>query len=187
MRTLHYNVVAFKGLYWGPTYSPCTLRSWHRSYRDHIAGQQFADDTQLESPCDMDEHSVKATVKNLEHCCRDIKTWMLENRLKLNDHKTEILLCRPASIQNAILTEHIQVGESDHLVSLCQGPWTGYCCKSGSDNAHRQCDQVLLLPPQVTAKTPTLSDSRCSKCHCGVSHHVQAIVMALCWASQLIS
>ena len=41
---------------------------------DQIARQHFADDTELESPCDMDEDSVKAIVKHLEHCCRDVKT-----------------------------------------------------------------------------------------------------------------
>ena len=60
----------------------------------------------------MDEGSVKATVKNLEHCCRDIKTRMLENRLKLYDDKTEVLLCGPSSLQKAALIEHIQAGES---------------------------------------------------------------------------
>ena len=41
------------------------------------------------------------------------------------------------------------------------------------DSQHQQCDQVLLLPPQVTRKTSALSDSRYSKCHWGVSHHIQ--------------
>ena len=66
---------------------------------------------QLESPCDTGEDSVKATVKNLEHCYRDIKTRMLENRLKLNDEKIEVLLRRPSSLRKVALTEHMQVGE----------------------------------------------------------------------------
>ena len=60
----------------------------------------------------MDEDSVKATGKNLEHCYRDIKTWMLENKLKLSDDKTEVLLCGPSSLQKVALIEHIQVGKS---------------------------------------------------------------------------
>ena len=75
--------------------------------RYQIARQHFANDTQLESPCDMDETSYKATAKNPEHCCREIKTWMLENGLKLNDDRTEVLLCRPCSPQKAALVEYI--------------------------------------------------------------------------------
>ena len=44
-----------------------------------VERQHFVDDTQLESPCDTDEDSVKAAVKNPEHFCRDIKTLMKEN------------------------------------------------------------------------------------------------------------
>ena len=74
--------------------------------RYHVAKQHSAGDTQLESPCDMDEDSVKAAVKNLEHCCRDTRTWMKENRLKLYDDKNEVFLCRPSSLQKAALIEH---------------------------------------------------------------------------------
>ena len=42
--------------------------------RYQIARQHFAGVTQLESSYDTDEDSVKATVTNLEHYCRDIKT-----------------------------------------------------------------------------------------------------------------
>ena len=75
--------------------------------RYQIARQHFADDTQLEFLCGTDEYSVKATVKNLQHCCRDIKTWMLENRLKHNDEKTEVLLCGPSFLQEVALIECI--------------------------------------------------------------------------------
>ena len=65
----------------------CTSQMGQIIDRYQLARQQFADDTILESPCDTDEDSVKVTLKNREHCCRDIKTWMLENRLKLNEDK----------------------------------------------------------------------------------------------------
>ena len=38
-----------------------------------ITRQHFADDTHLESACGTDGDSIKAAVKNLEPCCRDIK------------------------------------------------------------------------------------------------------------------
>ena len=53
---------------------------------DQIARQHFAYDT----PCDMDEDSVKATGEHLEYCSIDVKTWMLQNRLKPSDDKIEV-------------------------------------------------------------------------------------------------
>ena len=83
-----------------------------------IPKQHFADDTQLESPFDPDENSVKAAIKNLEHCCGDIKTWMMENRLKLDYDKTEVLLCRSSSLQRTAPIDHnIQVCESQISLS----------------------------------------------------------------------
>ena len=119
---------------------------------------------QLESPCDTGEDSVKATVKSLEHCCTDIKTWVLENRLKLNDDKTEVLLCRPSSLQKAALIEHILVGELQ--INL-------------SDSVR---DLGLVIDANLDMTThirslgklwPFLTQDA-AKCHCGVSRHVQA-------------
>ena len=42
---------------------------------------------------------------------------MLENKLKLNDDKIEVLLCGPSSLQMVVLIEHIQVGESQISLS----------------------------------------------------------------------
>jgi len=39
--------------------------------------------------------NVHGLVNTLEVCINDVKTWMLENKLKLNDEKTEVLLCNP--------------------------------------------------------------------------------------------
>lgn len=58
---------------------------------------------------------------NLEHCCRDIKTWMAENKLKLNDDKAEVLLLWTSiSLKGstATMTDHVHVVKSQ--ISLCQ-------------------------------------------------------------------
>ena len=52
--------------------------------------QLFADDTQLQKPAPPNE--VTSLTKELNACTDDIKTWMMENQLKLNDGKTEVLL-----------------------------------------------------------------------------------------------
>ena len=52
--------------------------------------QLFADDTQLQKSAPLNE--VTNLTKELNACTYNIKTWMTENQLKLNDGKTEALL-----------------------------------------------------------------------------------------------
>ena len=52
--------------------------------------QLFADATQLKKSAPLSE--VTNLTKELNACTDDIKTWMTENQLKLNDDKTEALL-----------------------------------------------------------------------------------------------
>ena len=52
--------------------------------------QLFADDTQLQKSAPLSE--VIDLTKEFNACTDDIKTWMTENLLKLNDDKTEALL-----------------------------------------------------------------------------------------------
>ena len=49
----------------------------------------IADDTQLQKSALLNE--VTNLTKELNACTDDIKTWMTENQLKLNDDKTEAL------------------------------------------------------------------------------------------------
>ena len=51
--------------------------------------QLFTDDTQLQKSAPFSE--VINLTKELNACTDDIKTWMMENHLKLNDNKTEAL------------------------------------------------------------------------------------------------
>ena len=51
--------------------------------------QLFADDTQLQKSAPLSE--VNNLTKEPNACTDDIKTWMTENQLKLNDDKTEAL------------------------------------------------------------------------------------------------
>ena len=52
--------------------------------------QLFAADTQLQKSAAVSE--LTNVTKELSACTDDIKTWMMENQLKLNDDKTEALL-----------------------------------------------------------------------------------------------
>ena len=60
-----------------------------------VSNQSFADDTQLyDSSSPSEIHSV---VQNVEDCISDVKVWMNQNQLKLNDDKTEALLIQSKS------------------------------------------------------------------------------------------
>ena len=49
----------------------------------------YADDTQLYLT--FDAQAAATSVVKLEHCVRDIQAWMCENKLKLNEGKTEVI------------------------------------------------------------------------------------------------
>ena len=53
----------------------------------------YADDTQLY--LSIEPSNVSDIVFALENCIRDVKSWMLENKLQLNADKTEIMLINP--------------------------------------------------------------------------------------------
>ena len=57
--------------------------------------QSFADDTQLQ--VSVPPSNIQSAISFLETCLSDIQTWMLENKLKLNNDKTEAPLLRSSS------------------------------------------------------------------------------------------
>ena len=78
-----------------------------------IGRQFFADDTQLVNSFSPKPDIVARVVENLENCCSKIKEWMLFNRLKLNDDKTEVILFGSEEKRNSANLHSIKVGDSD--------------------------------------------------------------------------
>ena len=73
----------------------------------------YADDTQLYLSYNVEEPSEEnLTHERIELCISDIKSWMSNNKLKLNDDKTELLIVLSESAQNKIQNTHIQIGSS---------------------------------------------------------------------------
>ena len=60
-----------------------------------IESQSFADDTQLQ--VSVRPSNIQSAISSLQTCLSDIQTWMLKNKLKLNNDKTEALLLRSSS------------------------------------------------------------------------------------------
>ena len=56
-----------------------------------INHHMYADDTQLYQAASIDD--LPSLVNTIESCCSDVKSWMLSNGLKLNEDKTEVLVC----------------------------------------------------------------------------------------------
>jgi hypothetical protein len=77
--------------------------------RFQIGRQFFADDTQLLNTLPPDPALARSALERLESCCVAVKSWMTRNRLKLNDDKTEALLCGPKARRELISTSAVQV------------------------------------------------------------------------------
>ena len=73
----------------------------------------YADDTQLYISLDPDnELNFSSSLKNLEHCIADIRLWMTQNLLKLNDNKTNILYLASPHCVKSLKTPALQMGAS---------------------------------------------------------------------------
>ena len=72
----------------------------------------FADDSELYSCLPTEPESALSSLRNVESCCRQIKIWMTKNKLKLNEQKTEVLLCGPSSRTETVSVDCLSVGEA---------------------------------------------------------------------------
>ena len=72
----------------------------------------YADDSQLYCSFPPDPLSAKSALERLEACCSAVKIWMTRNRLKLNDEKTEALLCGTKTKRKVVGISSVQVGDA---------------------------------------------------------------------------
>ena len=66
----------------------------------------YADDTPIYTEFDLSPHSAHEARNKMEACIADIRAWMRENKLQLNEVKTELVIlvgipffCRSESVQ----------------------------------------------------------------------------------------
>ncbi|PVD30942.1 hypothetical protein C0Q70_10217 [Pomacea canaliculata] len=76
--------------------------------RFQMGSQFFADDTQILNSFPPDPAVARVALQRLESCCVAVKAWMTSNRLKLNDVKTEALLCGPRARREQIGISAVQ-------------------------------------------------------------------------------
>ena len=93
-----------------PNIGVSTLEPLSDIIANHFVNHQlFADDTQLQKSAPLSE--VTNFTKELKACTDDIKAWMTENQIKLNDDKTEALLSLSSSLKPTVsLPASITVG-----------------------------------------------------------------------------
>ena len=72
----------------------------------------FADDSELYSCLPTEPEPALSALRNVESCCQQIKIWMTKNKLKLNEQKTEVLLCGPSSRGETVPVDCLSVGEA---------------------------------------------------------------------------
>ena len=79
-------------------------------FRVHV----YADDTQLY--ISFSPYDILSTVSNIEHCLREIKYWMSNNFLKLNEDKTKFLLISSKDDLHNIYTD-LCISFSGNIIS----------------------------------------------------------------------
>ena len=76
----------------------------------------YADDTQLYIKFDLSDPSIALEKINL--CISDIRTWMIKNKLKINDSKTEFLVLSSSFFKQQFNDLQINVGNTEINPSL---------------------------------------------------------------------
>ena len=80
----------------------------------------YADDTQLYTHFKVrDASSLHCAIERLEHCAKDVRSWMIKNKLMLNDSKTELLVVAPSNCMQSVLAckPCVKVGDAIILPS----------------------------------------------------------------------
>ena len=72
--------------------------------------KMFADDTELYGSFKPTVESTLVLVDKVEGCCDELKEWMSANKLKLNDQKTEVLVCGSKRSLEKLDLQSVRIG-----------------------------------------------------------------------------
>ena len=79
---------------------------WHHKLNYHI----YADDTQVY--CASDFENLQNDLDRINSCISDIRTWMIRNKLKINDDKTEFFIRSPYASDGIPNQLELSIGEA---------------------------------------------------------------------------
>ena len=87
--------------------------SYLNFFKDHLPeAHAYADDTQLYLSFQQDSAMSEADAVNALHSCiKDIRTWMIVDKLKLNDEKTELIVIGSRVQQARLVLIELKIGQ----------------------------------------------------------------------------
>jgi exonuclease III len=107
--------------------------------RHGLSIHMYADDTQIYIEFDLSPYSAAEAKSKLEACVADIRAWMSENKLQLNDGKTELVVITPSRQSKKVNIESVHIGCSDITPSKC------------ARNLGATFDQHMTLHPHMSS------------------------------------
>ena len=91
-------------------------------------------------------------MKNMEECIRDIRFWMLDNDLKLNDDKTEFLIIGTSQQLEKLDNISIRVGDSDiHPEPIARNLGSWFDSRLSMATRHKNLFLCILLYLQYSS------------------------------------
>ena len=103
----------------------------------------YADDTQLYVEFDLTPDSAEEAKIKMESCVADISKWMCENKLQLNEDKTELLVITPSRQSNKASIQSLKIGSCDITPAVT------------ARNLGATFDTHMTLKPHITSLVKT--------------------------------
>ena len=131
----------------------------HHGINYHI----YADDTQLYITFDLSDPSIALEKINL--CISDIRTWMIKNKLKINDSKTEFLVLTSSYFKQQFKDLQINVGNT-HIRPTASARNLGVIFDSHlnlESHINNVCRSAYFHLRNIGSVRNMLSDDACSQ------------------------
>ena len=107
--------------------------------RYEIDYHMYADDNRIYLAFDLGDKKISAAIAKMESCVAEIRVWMRNNMLKLNDDKTEVVMFSSPHHKACLKDQILNIGS----VQISPAP--------GARNLFVQMDQLLNMSDQVNS------------------------------------
>ena len=110
----------------------------------NINYHMYADDTQLYKSVPFSD--LQLLVQSIETCSGNVKKWMTDNKLKMNNEKTEILLCGPKKYVESSDCDHICIeGENISFADNARNLGVYFDCTFSMEHHVKQLCKSLFF------------------------------------------